>query len=83
MMTLQDQLNQLKASFEEKAPPEALEVMHRATADLRNSGILDQVLTVGDTAPEFELENTRGERIRSTDILSDRLVVLIFYRGKW
>jgi len=83
MMTLQDQLNQLKASFEEKAPPEALEVMHRATADLRNSGILDQVLTVGDTAPEFELENTRGDRIRSTDILSNRLLVLTFYRGKW
>ena len=44
MMTLQDQLNQLKAGFEEKAPPEALEVMHRATSDLRNSGILDQCL---------------------------------------
>ena len=83
MMTLQDQLNQLKASFEEKAPPEALEVMHRATSDLHNSGILDQVLTVGDTAPEFELENTSGERIRSKDILSDRLMVLTFYRGKW
>ena len=83
MMTLQDQLNQLKASFEEKAPPEALAVMHRATSDLSNSGILDQVLTVGDTAPEFELENTSGERIRSKDILSDRLMVLTFYRGKW
>jgi hypothetical protein len=69
MMTLQDQLNQLKASFEEKAPPEALEVMHRATADLR--------------APEFELENARGKPIRSKDILSDRLMVLTFYRGQW
>ena len=83
MMTLQDQLNQLKAGFEEKAPPEALEVMHRATADLSNSGILDQVLTVGDTAPEFELKNTRGEWVLSKDILSNRLMVLTFYRGKW
>jgi hypothetical protein len=83
MMRLQDQLKQLKASFEEKAPPEALEVMHRATSDLRNSGILDQVLTVGDTAPEFDLKNTRGEWVRSTDILSNRLMVLTFYRGKW
>jgi hypothetical protein len=83
MMTLQDQLNQLKASFEEKAPPEALEVMHRATADLRNSGIVDRVLTIGDRAPEFELENARGKPIRSKDILSDRLMVLTFYRGQW
>ena len=83
MMGLQDQLNRLKANFEINVPPEVLEVMHRATADLRNSGILEQVLTVGDTAPEFELENTRGERIRSKDMLSNRLMVLTFYRGKW
>lgn len=83
MMNLQDQLNQYRANFEKNVPPEILEMMHRATADLRNSGILEQVLTVGDTAPEFELENTRGERIRSRDILSNRLMVLTFYRGKW
>ena len=82
-MGLQDQLNQLRANFEKNIPPEVLEVMHRATADLRNSGILEPVLTVGDTAPEFELENTRGKRIRSRDMLSDRLMVLTFYRGKW
>ena len=82
-MTLQEQLNQHRANFEKKVPPEILEVMHRATSDLRNSGILDQVLRVGDPAPEFELENTRGEWSRSKDILSNRLMVLTFYRGKW
>jgi hypothetical protein len=83
MMTLQEQLNQHRADFEKKVPPEILKIMHRATSDLRNSGILDQVLKVGDTAPEFELENTRGERIRLKDILSDHLMILTFYRGKW
>ena len=82
-MRLQDKLNEYKASFEKNAPPEILEVMHRATADLRNSGIVDRALKEGDRAPEFELENTSGERIRSMDILSDRLMVLTFYRGKW
>ena len=83
MMTLQEQLNQRRADFEKNVPPETLEVMHRATSDLRSSGILDQVLKVGDAAPEFELENTRGEWIRSKDILSNHLMVLTFYRGKW
>ena len=83
MMTLQDELSELKASFEKKAPSEALEVMHRATADLRNSGILDHTLTIGETAPEFELKNASGDRIRSTDILSNRFMVLTFYRGRW
>jgi hypothetical protein len=82
-MGLQDQMNRLRTNFEKNVPFEVLEVMHRATADLRNSGILEQVLTVGDTAPEFELENTRGKRIRSVDMLSNRLMVLTFYRGKW
>ncbi len=82
-MSLQEKLKEHKAKFEKKAKPEILEVMHRATADLRNSGILDRTQTVGDTAPEFELENTAGELIRSKDILSDRLMVLTFYRGLW
>ena len=82
-MSLQDKLNEYKANFVKNAPPENLEIMHRATADLRDSGILDQVLAVGDTAPEFELENTEGELIRSKDILGNHLMVLTFYRGKW
>ena len=82
-MSLQDKLNEYKANFEKNAPPENLEIMHRATADLRDSGILDQVLPIGDVAPEFELENTDGQQIRSKDILAKRLMVLTFYRGKW
>ena len=82
-MNLPDKLNELKANFEKQAPKEALEIMHKATDDLRKSGILERVLKVGDKAPEFELENTVGEIIRSKDILSDRLMVLTFYRGRW
>jgi len=82
-MALQDKLNELKANFEKQASKEALETMHKATDDIRKSGILDRVLKVGDSMPEFELENTEGELIRSKDILTDRLMVLTFYRGKW
>ena len=83
MLTLQELLNQHRANFEKNVSPEILEVMHRATSDLRDSGILDRVLRIGDTAPDFELENTRGEWIRSKDILKNCLMVLTFYRGKW
>jgi hypothetical protein len=40
MMTLQERLNAHKAEFESKVPPEKLAIMHRATEDLRRSGIL-------------------------------------------
>ena len=82
-MSLQEKLKEHKIKFEKKVKPEVLEVMHQAKNNLRHSGILDRVLKVGDKAPEFELENTIGEMIRSKDILSDRLMVLTFYRGRW
>jgi hypothetical protein len=82
-MSLQDKLNALKANFEKQAPKEALAIMHKATDDLRKSGILKRVLNVGDRIPEFELENAAGNLIRSKDILAKKLMVLSFYRGKW
>lgn len=82
-MRLQEKLKEHKSKFEKNAKPEILEVMRRAKNDLGNSGILDRVLKVGDKAPEFELENTAGKMIRSKDILSERLMVLTFYRGRW
>jgi hypothetical protein len=78
-MSLHEKLKKHRIKFEEHAKPEILEVMRRAN----DSGILDRALKVGDKAPEFELENTAGEMIRSKDILADRLIVLTFYRGTW
>ena len=82
-MGLQKKLNQLKAGFEAKAPKEALEVMHRATNDLRNSGIMDNVIKAGDTAPDFELKNADEKMVRLKNLLSGSPLVLCFYRGKW
>ena len=82
-MALQEQLDRLKAGFEAKAPRDALDIMHRATDDLRNSGIMQEVLQIGDKAPDFELKNASENMIRSNDLLSGGPVVLSFYRGKW
>ena len=82
-MALQEKLDKLKADFEAKAPSDALEIMHRATDDLRSSGIMNQVLKNGDKAPEFNLKNADDNLIRSMDLLSNGPVVLSFFRGKW
>ena len=82
-MTLQEKLNNLKANFEKSAPKEALKVMHRATSDLNNSGIMDGVAKTGDTAPEFELKDNDEKVIRLKDFLAKGPLVLSFYRGKW
>ena len=82
-MGLQEKLNAYKEGMVKKAPKEALDIMHRATEDLRNSAIMEGIIKVGDRAPEFELQDAAEKRIRLKDLLSEGPLVLSFYRGKW
>jgi len=70
-------------SFLEKAPPESVKVIQRATKDLKNSGILDKVLKVGESAPEFSLPDENGNLVALTGLLARGPVVISFYRGQW
>ncbi len=47
-MPLQDRMDEYKRGFEAKAPKAALAVMHRATKDLAESGVLARAVKVGD-----------------------------------
>jgi cytochrome oxidase Cu insertion factor (SCO1/SenC/PrrC family) len=38
---------------------------------------------VGDTAPDFTLEDLNGKRISLSDFKNKKNVVLVFYRGQW
>ena len=82
-MGLQDKLDEYKKSFLEKAPREAVAVMQRATEDLKNSGILDKVLKVGGSAPEFSLPDEKRNLVELRDLLAQGPVVISFYRGQW
>lgn len=82
-MTLKEKIDAYKKDFVAKAPPEAQAVMHRATNDLANSGLLAKAVKVGDLAPDFALEDTAGETVALGDLLDQGPVVLSFYRGRW
>ena len=82
-MSLKEKLDTMRKEFEAGAPPEALAVMHRATDDLRNSGIIEKILKVGEKAPEFTLANQQGEMVSSSELLTKGPLVLSFYRGVW
>ena len=82
-MGLQEKLNTLREKFEASAPKDALDIMHRATADLKKSGILENALNVGDTMPDFSLANSEEHVVRPHDLLSGGPLILTFYRGKW
>ena len=83
-MSLQDRLDAFKADFEgTKAPPAAVAVMHRATAELVASGLADWTAKVGDRAPAFALPDTEGRPVSSSALLAAGPLVVTFYRGVW
>ena len=82
-MGLQEKINTFREKFEASTPKDVLEIMHRATADLKKSGILETALNVGDTMPDFSLTNSEGQVVRPHDLLSGGPLILTFYRGKW
>ena len=88
MASLQQKLDEFKKAFESGAPPynaphEAIETMHRATDELKASGIEDRALRVGDRAPSFTLFNQGHIEIASADLLSRGPLVVSFFRGHW
>lgn len=80
---LAEQLADYRAGFQQKAPQEAQDVMAAATDALEASGIANQALAVGDTAPDFELPDATGKRVRLGELLEQGPVVINFYRGEW
>jgi hypothetical protein len=83
MSTLAERLDRIRESFEGQAPKEALAVMHRATSDLLESGIMDRIPAPGDALPAFALPDTEGSEVRSGDLLAQGPLVVTFYRGEW
>jgi peroxiredoxin len=83
MTTLQDQLDEITARTRELVQAERLAVGERAIEELFASGIEERILPVGSLAPEFELNDSRGRLVRSTDMLALGPLVIKFFRGRW
>ncbi len=83
MARLQDRLDAIRKGFEKDAPPEALEIMHRATRDLADVLARDPGLGVGDPAPPFRLPDQDGNVVDSADLLARGPLVVALFRGHW
>ena len=88
MSNLQNRLDEFAGTFESGAPPYnvprvAVVKMHRATAELKASGIEGRALKVGDRAPSFTLFNQDHLQVASADLLREGPLVVSFFRGHW
>ncbi len=82
-MRLEEKLAKLRAGSADRIPADKLAIMHRATEDLRASGIAERVARTGDPLPPFALPNIAGEEVRSQDLLTRGPLVVTAYRGVW
>ena len=82
-MGLQERLDAIRTGFEKKAPPQALELMHRATRDLAEVVAREPGPGVGDKAPAFRLPDQDGNVVESADLLARGPLVLTLFRGHW
>jgi len=82
-MSLADKLAATRAASASRIPPDKAAIMHRATEDLRKSGILDRIVKPSGRMPSFELANYDGRRVSSQDLLARGPLVLSFFRGSW
>jgi len=83
MAGLQQCLDAIGEGFRKQAPPEALELMHRATSDLAEALARKPGLGVGDALPSFALSDQYGNVVNSVDLLERGPLVVTLFRGHW
>ena len=64
-------------------PADITRLMDKATAELIQSKLADQIVGVGSEAPEFSLPNATGRQVTLSQMLTRGPVVISFYRGVW
>lgn len=68
-MSLAKKLQEIRDGAKEKIPEETRSLMQKATAELRDSGIMDTALRTGNIIPPFELPNWNGTLVSSRELL--------------
>ena len=82
-MTLHEQLDAQRAQSRERMPAAIRILMDQGTEALRQSGLVDRILKVGDTIPAFTLPDATGHPVSSAALLAKGPLVVSFYRGGW
>lgn len=81
--TLKEALDERRASFATKADDYTKKVFEEGIQAVLNDGTLQAAKQVGDTAPNFSLQNATGKTIELKDYLAQGKVILTWYRGGW
>lgn len=81
-MSLTADLENLKRQ-ESQLPPIALALFDKLIRDLKEQGLEENTVKVGDEIPAFTLPDALGKPVASGELLTRGPLVIVFYRGAW
>jgi peroxiredoxin len=64
-------------------PAETQAVHFRVIAELKQTHLAENVLSIGAQPPAFELQDHNGNPLSSAELLRDGRLVICFFRGRW
>lgn len=79
--TLADELANFQTTWNTKAPEGLQEKFENGIEETK--ALNDTALKVGDTAPDFELNNALNQPVKLSALLQQGPVILSWYRGGW
>jgi peroxiredoxin len=82
-VSLQDDLDALRAEFVRSAPPGRAELYDAKVEELLRTFPIDKALRTGDYAPDFTLANPSRRPVSLAGLLRGGPAVVTFYRGGW
>ena len=77
------ELEEFRAKSAKSAPPERIKTYEQGIEEVRKSGATEKALKVGDRAPDFELPDATGKKVKLSDLKARGPVVVTWYRGGW
>lgn len=81
--SLKTKLDEKKEGFLKRADKKKIEIYEAGIDSVAQSGITKRAIQVGQKAPDFTLNNAKGEAVKLSELLKNGPVILTWYRGGW
>lgn len=80
---LNQKIRETVQGFRETLPAELSELIEQGAGEISVLDIIEHARKTGDQAPDFTLNNQKGEGRKLNDYLANGPLVITFYRGAW
>jgi peroxiredoxin len=81
--SLREELDERRTLMRRFVPKATQAINDRAIEELCETGLAEKTLKIGDTAPRFALQDTKGNTLKSDDLLAQGPLIVTFLRGRW